>query len=174
MKTHLFCALLIVTGAICLPGCATSPQPKPGLTRDDARAYLEVLRSDFNSAKIRTFNQVMKLTAAEAETFWPLYRQYEQELSEVGDRKLTLIRDFATQHQAGTLNDQNSGAMSGRWLANVQERLDLWKKYHQKISAAVSPIRAAQFLQVENQMALFVDLSIASEMPVVGSAPPSP
>jgi hypothetical protein len=49
-----------------------------------------------------------------------------------------------------------------------QARLDLWKKYYRKISKAVSPIRAAQFLQVENQMALFVDMSIASKMPTIG------
>ena len=59
--------------------------------------------------------------------------------------------------------------MADRWLANAQERLDLWKKYHQQISFAVSPVRAAQFLQVENQMAIFVDLNIATEMPMVGS-----
>lgn len=35
----------------------------------------------------------------------------------------------------------------------------------------MSPIRAAQFLQVENQMATFVDLSIASEMPGIGDTP---
>jgi hypothetical protein len=48
------------------------------------------------------------------------------------------------------------------------DRLALWKKYHQRISRAVSPVRGAQFLQVEHQMALFVDLNIASEMPVIG------
>ena len=58
--------------------------------------------------------------------------------------------------------------MAAQWLQNVQDRLDLWKKYCQQISDAVSPVRAAQFLQVENQMAIFVDLNIASEMPVVG------
>jgi len=72
-------------------------------------------------------------------------------------------------HQAGSLTDQNSSEMAGRWLQNVQDRLDLWKKYHQQISDAVSPIRAAQFLQIENQMAIFVDLNIASEMPSVGN-----
>jgi hypothetical protein len=71
-------------------------------------------------------------------------------------------------HRAGTLTDQNSREMAEQWLQNAQDRLDLWKKYHQQISDTVSPIRAAQFLQVENQMAIFVDLNIASEMPVVG------
>ena len=165
----IYYSLILVSGCLLLQGCATSGKPKASLTADDARAQLEVLRSDFNTYKIHTFNQVMKLTAAEAEKFWPVYRNYERELAAVGDRKLALIIEFMTHHKNGTLTDENSKAMAEAWLANVQERLDLWKKYHQQISEAVSPVRAAQFLQVENQMAIFVDLNIASEMPMVGS-----
>ena len=80
------------------------------------------------------------------------------------------IREFMTQRKAGTLGDENSRAVAEEWLQNAQDHLDLWKKYHQQISEAVSPIRAAQFLQVENQMAIFVDLNIPSEMPVIGDA----
>jgi hypothetical protein len=147
--------------------------PVPAATTnetDDVRATLELMRSDVNGTKIATLNQVMKLTAPEAEKFWPVYRQYEKELAAFGDRKLALIREFAAHHVNGTMDDQNSKVMAKKWLANVQDRLDLWKKYHKKISRAVSPIRAAQFLQVEHQMALFIDLNIASEMPVIGSA----
>jgi hypothetical protein len=140
---------------------------------DDARAYFEVLRSDFNATKIRTINQAMKLTGPEAEAFWPVYRNYEKELAVVGDEKLALIREFFTHYNNGTLNDQNSKVMAGKWLKNVQGRLDLWKKYHKKISKAVSPMRAAQFLQVENQMALFVDLQIASEVPQIAPTAPT-
>jgi hypothetical protein len=111
----------------------------------------------------------MKLTVAEADLFWPIYRNYEKDLAAVGDRKLALIVEFLGNHKAGTLTDQNSQALGTQFLQNAQDRLDLWKKYHQQISAAVSPIRAGQFLQVENQMAIFADLNIASEMPLVGA-----
>ena len=123
-----------------LQGCATAPQRPTELSAGDVRGYFEVLRSDFNTTKIHTLNQVMKLTAAEAEKFWPIYRNYEQELAVVGARKLALFGEFFRQQQAGTLNDQNSKEMAG---------------------------------QVENQMAIFVDLNIASDMPVVGSSPPA-
>jgi len=136
---------------------------------DDLRACLEMFRSDVNSAKIRTINEVMKLTGPEAEKFWPVYRKYEKELAAVGDRKLAMIREFTPLLFGGRLDDQKANDLAGRWLKNTQERLDLWKKYHKQISKAVSPIRAAQFLQVEHQMALFIDLNIAAEMPVVGT-----
>ena len=166
MKTSiLFC---LSAAAVLLQGCASSSHQQAPTNPDEARAYLEVLRSDFNADKIRVLNQVMKLNAAEADKFWPIYRNYEKDLAVVGDRKLALIQEFMAHQRAGTLDDQNSKEMAVQWLQNSQDRLDLWKKYHQQISDAVSPVRAAQFLQVENQMAIFVDLNIASEMPVVG------
>ena len=151
-----------------LAGCSSTPAHKADLSADEARAYFEVLRADFKAGKVRAINQVMKLTVAEANSFWPIYRQYEKDLAEVGDRRMTLISGFLVQRNAGTLTDPDYTEMAAKWLQNNQDRLELWKKYHQQISAAVSPLRAAQFLQVENQMAIYVDLKIASEIPVIG------
>lgn len=164
---------VLATCALFLHGCATSRPKQANLTADDARAYFEVLRSEFNTTKIHTLNQVMKLTAPEADKFWPIYRNYEKDLAAVGDAKLALIQEFFTHYKNGTLNDQNARELAPRWLANVQARLDLWKNYHQQISQALSPMRAAQFLQVEHQMALFVDLQVASEMPQITPSLPS-
>ena len=164
--SSLTCLVAVAFAALCLPCRA---QDKPASEPDDLRTILEMLRSDVNTAKIRTINEVMKLSGAEAEKFWPVYRKYENELAAVGDRKLALIREFATLHFGGTLDNKKADELAAGWFKNTQERLDLWKRYHRKISKAVSPIRAAQFLQVEHQMALLIDLNIAAEMPAVGT-----
>lgn len=168
MNKRMYLVLLVV-GGLLIQGCASSKPQQMSASADDARAYFEVLRSDFNAEKVRVLNEVMKLTVAEADKFWPLYRSYEKDLAPVSDRKLELIRRFLTQRKEGTLNDESSRELAAQWLQNAQDRLDLWKSYNDRISTGVSPMRAAQFLQVENQMALFVDISIASEMPLVGS-----
>jgi hypothetical protein len=171
MRTHLL-GPLFFAGALLLGGNSVHAQARATNSLDDTRAYLDVLRSDFNATKIRTINEVMKLTGPEAEKFWPIYRKYEHELAAVSDRKLAMIQEFEQLHFSGKLDDQKAQDLAKRWLKNTQERLDLWKKYRKQISKAVSPMRAAEFLQIENQMALFVDLNIASEMPAVGSTPP--
>jgi hypothetical protein len=134
---------------------------------DNTRAYLEILRSDFNADKVALYNRVLQLTEPEAKKFWPVYRDYERELMKLSDQRLELIRDFFSREEAGKLTDEASKEIADRWLKSVQARLDLWKKYHKKISEAVSPTRAAQFLQLENQIALFIDIAIASEMPAI-------
>lgn len=163
--------LALLAGIALASSSLFAQAPTEPAATDEIRGYLEMLRSDVSATKIRTINEVMKLTGPEAEKFWPVYRKYEKELAAVGDRKLALVREFARLHLSGTLDDKNAADLAARWLKNTQERLDLWKKYHKQISKAVSPIRAAQFLQVEHQMALFIDLSIAAGMPAVGTKP---
>jgi len=159
----LIAAAFLALGSATTFAQATPPPQEP----DDLRATLETLRSDVNAFKIRTLNQALQMTGPEAEKFWPVYRQYEKELAAVADRKIALLREFGERCANGTLDDKAADAMAKQWLKNVQGRLDLWKKYQKKIAKAVSPARAAQFLQVEHQMALFMDLNIAAEMPAL-------
>lgn len=142
----------------------------PADDADDVREILDILRSDANFTKITTLNQVLKLTPIEAETFWPIYRSYEKELAAQNERKISLLRDFFTRHRSGKLDDKTAAELADRWLAAVEERVALWKTFHEKISHELSAIRAAQFLQVEHQIALFIDLNIASEMPLIRSS----
>jgi len=161
---------LILTTALAFCGAAAQAQtPAASADSDDLRAVLETLRSDFNGFKIRTLNEALHLTAPEADQFWPVYRQYEQELARLADRKIELLREFNLRRSQGTLDQAAASTMAQQWLKNAQARLDLWKKYHKKIAHAVSPARAAEFLQVEHQIALFVDLNIAADMPALGT-----
>jgi hypothetical protein len=139
---------------------------------DDTRAYFEVLRSKYNVDKVATLNDVLKLSATEADKFWPIYREYEQELADLGDRKLNLIREFLSYHSKGTLTDEKAKSLSKQWLDNLQARTDLWKKYNDKFSETLSPIRAAQFTQIENRVGMVVDLLLASELPLVRKSAP--
>lgn len=150
-----------------------APAPAPTSSKETSRPsnleqILAAFRTDLNASKVATLNRVMKMTAEEAAKFWPIYQKYEKELTAVGDRRVALIKEFVTLSNEGKLNDSNAATLSAGWLQGEQDRLDLWKKYNKEISAALSPIRGAQFLQVEHQIALLVDINVASAMPQVG------
>ena len=59
--------------------------------------------------------------------------------------------------------------MAKRWFKGQRARLDLLERYHRKIEQSLSSVKAGQFLQIENQIGLFIDITIAAEMPLVGS-----
>jgi len=164
--TSRWCCIIAALVSLC---CSLPAQEKQAGAVDDTRAYLEMLLSQSNSNKLATYNEVLKLTPEEGEKFWPIYRDYEKELATLSARRLDLIREFLGR--GGKLTDKDATELANRWFPNLEDRTALWKKYHKKISKAISPVRAAQFLQLEYELTLFVDLAISSEIPRLGAAP---
>ena len=135
---------------------------------DNLYNYLQLLRSDFNSAKVEIVNQIMKLSAEDAKKFWPVYREYENELGKQAINRAEFIAEFIQSHKDGTFDNAKAKDMAKRWFEAQRARLDLLEKYHGKIEQSLSSVQAGQFLQIENQIGIFIDLTIASEMPKVG------
>ena len=140
----------------------------------DINATVEVLRSDLKTVRIAAINETMKLSEAEGDKFWPIFRQYDAEMVKVGDQRIALIRDFAAAFATPDLNDQKARDLTKKWLQLQQARLDLWNKYAATIETQLSAERAAQFLQVEHHLALLVDLKLSSELPLVKVGPAKP
>ena len=63
------------------------------------RAYIELLRSDVRKEKAAVIGEVMQLDAADAAKFWPIYKEYEAELTRGGDEKLALIKNYADHYE---------------------------------------------------------------------------
>ena len=50
-------------------------------------AYLELVRSDLKADRVALVTATMGFTDAEAEIFWPIYREYEFDRDKLGDKK---------------------------------------------------------------------------------------
>jgi hypothetical protein len=148
---------------------AASPAARAAEVNDNIYNYLQLLRSDMNSLKVELVNSIMKLSAEDAKKFWPIYRDYENELGKLAINRAELVAEFVQAHQEGSFDNGKAKDMAKRWFKSQRARLDLLDKYHGKIEKALTSVQAGQFLQIENQLALFVDVAIASEMPTVGS-----
>ena len=79
--------LLAAVGLFALPATAFGQED----TYDEA--YLEMLRADVRTQKVAAITQVLDLTDAESEAFWPVYREYELELSKIADKRIALSRN---------------------------------------------------------------------------------
>ena len=173
MKTlirHLTLALVL---GFLFPPTVGAAQTTPAMDEVNLQAILDLMRSDTNPFKIRTLNQAMALTGPEAEKFWPIYQQYEEELGTISKRGMAFVREFLELQVSGAKDQKRWNALARKWVKLKADRLTLWAKYQKKISKTVSAYRAAQFLQVEHQRGLFIDLSLASEMPVISARPVS-
>jgi hypothetical protein len=165
MKTLQSLCLLVCTSCLWL---STGNAPAAEVD-NNIYNYLQLLRSDFNSVKVEIVNNIMKLSAEDAKKFWPIYRAYEDELGKQAINRAELVAEFVQAHKDGTFDNAKAKEVAKRWFKAQRARLDLLEKYHGKIEKALSSVQAGQFLQIENQLGILVDLTIASEMPLVGT-----
>ncbi len=146
-----------------------APAARDAAVNDNIYNYLQLLRSDMNSLKVELVNSVMQLSAEDAKKFWPIYRDYENELGKQAINRAEMIAEFVHSHQDGSFDNVKAKEMAKRWFQSQRAKLDLLEKYHSKIEEALTSVQAGQFLQIENQLGLFIDIAIASEMPTVGT-----
>ena len=128
-------------------------------------AYIELLRSDVRAGKVEIITEVMAFTAEQSSTFWPVYRKYELELSEITDDKVKLIKEYTKLYDQMT--DAKAKQMIKKSFDLEEKQLKLKKKYFSKFEKALSPIIAAKFVQLENQINRLIDVQIAMELPLI-------
>ena len=131
-------------------------------------AYAELLRSDIRAQKVAIITEVMGFTEVEDKAFWPIYREYDLEMAKLGDERVALIADYAKNYAA--LNNEVADRLATKALELETRRQDLKGQAYQKVKKALSPLTAARFLQVENQLLLLVDLQIAASLPIAPTA----
>jgi hypothetical protein len=128
-------------------------------------AYLGLLRSDVRAEKVAVIDEVMEFSDEEAASFWPVYREYDRQLSMIVDDRIAMIRNFAEQY--GTFDDKKSRKMAEKSLRLESRRTNLKRKFFPRFEKAVGAKRAAQFFQLEHQINLLVELQISSELPLI-------
>jgi len=127
--------------------------------------YIALLRSDVQTQKVDIIRQNLTLTDDQAKKFWPLQRSYDNELSTLGDQRLNVIRDYVKNWD--NLSDATAKDLGTRLLDYQQKRVDLRKKYFDRMSKEITPTIAAKFFQIELQIEDLIDLEIASSVPLV-------
>ena len=138
------------------------------INKGDLLAFVELARSDIRTEKALIYADNMSLTPDEASEFWPLQREYDLEANKILDRRVALIMKFGPN--AKTMTDDEAKAVAKESFDIEAERTSLKRKYFQSFSEVISPVKAARFFQIENQLNMAIDLQLASEMPLIGQS----
>ena len=156
--------LVLAAPAAQTPQPAATALPQKETRERNLRAYTELLRSDLRTQKVAVITEVMQFTEAEDAAFWPIYREYELDLSRLNDERLAVIETYAKSYDK--LTDAIANDLMTRALALDSRGTTLKQKYFAKLKTAMSPLTAARVLQVENQIGLLLDLQIAASLPI--------
>jgi hypothetical protein len=153
---------VIATGEMSAQQAAVTPAE----TKDtNLRAYVELLRSDVRAQKVAFITELMEFTDAEDKAFWPIYREYDVELSTINDERVSGIEEYARSYD--NVSDALADKLATKALQLESRRTALKEKYYTRLKSALSPKTAARFLQVENQLLMIIDLQISAALPIV-------
>jgi hypothetical protein len=157
-------AAVVLTAAASLGAQAPPPADAQQNTSLNLTAYAELLRRDVRASKVAIITEVMGFTPTEDQAFWPIYGDYDREMSALADERLRNIRDYAAAY--GTLTDERASSLAANALQLEVRRNAAKAACYERVKAALSPRTALRFLQVEHQLQLLIDLQIAAALPV--------
>ena len=142
----------------------------------------EELTIDQQVALIRSLSEAQRqatmaanvvLTEAEGAKFWPLYRQYRNDVAKINDKMITLLKEYADNFEAMT--DAKAKAYTSDYLSVQKARLDLKSQYVGKFDKVLKPVTTARVLQIETKLDSMVDAGLAKTIPLVTApTPPAP
>jgi len=137
----------------------------PAKVRADIDKAIEALRKDARAGKADILGKTMALDSTQAAAFWPIYKRYEAELQTLGNERLGIIQDLAEHFDS--LDDAKAKALTDRQLALEEKKLALVKKYRDEMAKALPAKTVARWFQVESRLNKLVELTVASEIPLV-------
>jgi hypothetical protein len=140
--------------------------PEADAQKKNLQAYVDLLRRDVRQQKAEIMGAVMVLSADDAAKFWPIYSEYDAELTRLNDQRVDDIKDYARTYNQMT--DEKADELVQKSFAYQKQRAELFAKTYDRVKQAVGAVTAARFAQVEHQLLLIIDLQIASSLPVVG------
>ena len=146
-------------------GAQASTSPNADAQKN-IQEYIELLRSDVRQQKAEMMGAVMLLSAADAAKFWPIYSEYDAELTKVNDLRAANIQEYARTYSEMT--DEKADELVQSGLAYEKQRSELLAKYYDRVKQALGATTAARFVQVEHQLLSIIDLQAASSLPIVG------
>jgi hypothetical protein len=130
------------------------------------REYVALLRTDVRQQKAEIMGSVLELNIDESAKFWPIYSQYDAELTKLNDRRLANIKEYASNYDQMT--DEKADELVQGAFEYRKQRGELLAKYYGQVKTSLGAIQAARFLQVEEQLLEIIDLQIAASLPIVG------
>ena len=168
-------ALLICSSAALAqstPATSAAPAAAPaaksasaGTSKQNLAEDIKLLRKDVRAEKQKIMSSAMALDEAQSKKFWPIYKDYERELTKLNDVRLGNITAYAQNYN--NMTDNKADEIVNGAIAYHKKRIDLLANTYDKVRSALGSPLAARFVQVEGTLNNLIDLQIQSNLPLM-------
>jgi len=128
-------------------------------------ASMEILRDTLRSNKKALVAVNLALSDEEARAFWPVYDQYQAELTAVSDRLLQVIDDY--KRTFGSTTDDEARKLVDSYLDVQRDRAALLQAYVERFAEALPGRTLMRFYQIENKVHTLMLYELAASIPVI-------
>lgn len=132
---------------------------------------VQVIEGSYGIEKKRIIDEAMNVSGGEALLFWSIYDAYENKRRSLSEERLFLIYDYMVAYPV--LTDKKASEITKRLFKNDKAVARLHKQYYKKVRRALTPLKAAQFLQVESFLENSVRMQLQSRLPIIGHKIPT-
>jgi len=127
---------------------------------------VDVVQSVYGKSKSELVSQYMALKGTQATDFAKIYDAYELERKKLGQEKIQLINQYATDY--ATLTDVKADAIAKQALKNNVAYDKLYSTYYEKAKKAIGAVNATKFIQLEIYLQTEIRSSLQNVIPFVG------
>jgi hypothetical protein len=132
-----------------------------------AQDNMQILRDKIKADKKLLVAANMDLTESEAKGFWPVYEEYQKELTAINRRIGKLIESYAADYRANTLTDEKAQKLIEELVAIEKADGGLQATFAPKLSKVLPPKKVARYLQIENKIRAALKYELAANIPAV-------
>ena len=150
------------------PAGKTAASSDAATQRKNMDAYIALMRRDVRQEKAEIMGAMMALNPEDAAKFWPIYSDYDAQLSKLNDQRLANIKEYAKNYD--NLTDDEADKLIQNAMAYQKQRQELLGQTYEKVKQALGGVAAARFAMVEHQLLAIIDLEIISSLPIAGQS----
>lgn len=140
--------------------------PVSSTQEQNVQEYMELLHTDVRQQKAQIIGAVMALDVDQSAKFWPIYSEYDAELTKLNNLTLANIQEYARTYN--DMTDAKANEMIQNELDYSKQRTELLAKYYGRVKASLGSVEAGRFVQIEDQLLMIIDLQFDSVLPTVG------
>lgn len=129
----------------------------------DFKDELEYVKQIWGKEKKTLIGEALNLNTEEANKFWPIYEEYQKGRNKFMDTRMSNIKKYADSYS--NMTDGAAKDIITTGLDNAKSLNKLQSKIFKKMSKAVSPMRAAQFLQIESYIDSQINANLFDALP---------
>jgi hypothetical protein len=137
----------------------------PAVSQEKASDNMQIVIEKIHADKKLLVAENMQLTESEAKAFWPVYKQYQDELFLLRARTVNLIKAYSDAFEAMTNNRAKKLMDELMTIESLGPKLR--QAYLPKFRKVLPEVKVVRYYQIENKIQAALMYELAANIPLI-------